>query len=109
MKQLNREQIQSRNDKAVRFVRDVLDDPDRASEIEDESLEDYAGRRKFLIVNPRRRISTVANKTELQERIEELESENEELQSRLDEVLDIVAPPEDEAEDGDDEDSNEGE
>jgi hypothetical protein len=41
---VTREKVQAKKDKAVRFVRDVLDDPDRAEEIEDESLEDYAGR-----------------------------------------------------------------
>ena len=30
-------------------MRDVLDDPERAEEIEDESLEDYAARRKIEI------------------------------------------------------------
>jgi len=110
VKRLTRDQIEGRKEKAVRFVRDVLDDPERADEIEDESVEDYAERRKFEIANPRRRVSTMASKAELQDRIEELESENEELQSRLDEVLDIVAPPDDADEsDGEDEDLDEGE
>ena len=109
VKRLTRDQVEARKEKAVSFVQDVLDDPERADEIEDESVEDYAERRKFEIVNPRRRPRTMASKAELQERIEELESENEELQSRLDEVLDIVAPPEDDAEGGEDEDSDEGE
>ncbi len=106
MKQLTREQVQARKDKAARFVRDVLDDPDRAAEIEDESLEDYAERRKFQIVNPRRRTRNMATKRELEDRIGELEEENEELQSRLDEVLDIVAPAE-EGEEGEEEDRGE--
>ena len=46
-KSLTREQIQSRKDKAVRFTRDVLDDPERAEEIAEESLESYAERRGF--------------------------------------------------------------
>ena len=53
MKSLTREQVEGRKEKAVRFVRDVLDDPDRADEIEDESVEDYAERRKFQIINPK--------------------------------------------------------
>jgi hypothetical protein len=40
MKALTRDQIQSRKDQAVCFTPDVLDDPDWANEIEDESLED---------------------------------------------------------------------
>ena len=47
MKPLTREQIEARKEKAARFVRDVLDDPERAAEIEDESVDDYAERRKF--------------------------------------------------------------
>ena len=49
MKALTRHQLQARKEKAVRFIRDVLDDPDRADEIEDESLEEYAERRKIQI------------------------------------------------------------
>ncbi len=51
----------------------------------------------------------MANKQELEERINELEEENEQLQSRLDEILDIVAPSEeeDEGEEGEDEDLGE--
>ena len=42
LKSLTREQLQSRKEQAVRFTRDVPGDPDRAEEIADESLEDYA-------------------------------------------------------------------
>ena len=52
MKQLTRDLLQSRKEKAVRFVRDVLGDPKRAKEIADESLEDYAQRRKIRLTNP---------------------------------------------------------
>ena len=37
-----------------RFVRDVLHDPDRAKEIEEESLDDYAERRKIALINIRK-------------------------------------------------------
>ena len=85
MKRLSPEQVQSRKDKAVRFVRDVLDDPERAAE-------DYAERRKFQILNPTERKKEMATKRELEERIQELEEENEELQGRIDEILEIVSP-----------------
>ena len=49
---LTREQIQARKDKAVSFTRDVVGDPDRAAEIEDEGLEAYAQRRKLKLKNP---------------------------------------------------------
>ena len=51
VKALTPDQLESRKEKAVRFARDVLGDPDRADEIGDESLEDYAARRKIEIVD----------------------------------------------------------
>ena len=97
-KQLTRAEVQSRKDAAVRFLEDVKDDPDRASEVEDESLEDYAARRHFDIIdNPRKRSLEMANanmsKDELLDYIDELESENSDLQDVLDSIADIVSPP----------------
>ncbi len=111
MKQLTRDQLQSRKAKAVRFVRDVLDDPERAEEIAEESLESYAERRGFEISNPRRTYMAKRRKTvaeleveiaDLQEQVEDLEGENESLQDQLDQIGDIVAgEEEDETEDDD--------
>lgn len=101
MKALTRDQVQSRNEKAVRFTRDVLDDQVRADEIEDESLEGYAERRNFSITNPNqhtRSTHTMADsrtKEELLSEIEDLESENQDLQDQLDSIADIVAAPDD--------------
>ncbi len=47
-------------------------------------------------------------KQELEERIRELEEENEQLQTQLDDIADIVAPP-DSGDDEDEEDDDEGE
>ncbi len=55
---LARDQLQSRKDKAIRFVRDVLGDPNRAEEIAEESREDYAARRKIQVANPTRRVTS---------------------------------------------------
>ena len=53
MKTLTRTQLEDRKEKAARFVRDVLGDADRAGEIEEESIENYAERRKIQILeNP---------------------------------------------------------
>ena len=111
-KALTRDRLEARKEKAVRFVRDVLDDPDRADEIEDESVDDYAARRRIDIVdNPRRRRNAMPQgrtKADLEAEIEELREENEELQDQLDAVADIVAPAdEDEEEDGEDDDQGE--
>ena len=113
---LTREQLQARKEKAVRFVRDVLGDPDRADEIADESLEDYAERRKFEITNPKRRAIMPRKSVEdyraevadLKDQIADLEGENETLQEQLDSISEIVAP-EDTDEDEDDDDEGEPE
>jgi hypothetical protein len=66
------EQVEAKKAKAVRFVRDVLQDDDRADEIESEPV--------AYISNPLERRVTMANsgmrKDELLDRIDELESEN---------------------------------
>lgn len=118
MKQLTRDQIQARKEQAARFTETVLGDPDRAQEIRDESLEDYAQRRRFEIANPRTRRGTMARKTiqdyrdeveELKDQVGELAEENESLQDQLDAVAEIVAPAEDEDEDEGEEEEGEDE
>lgn len=85
----------------MRFVRDVLGDSDRAEAIEDESLENYAARRRIRIQNPKGvTLMAVRTRRELLDRVEELETENEDLQSRLDEIKDII---------GDEDEEDEGE
>ena len=44
MKRLTGEQVEARKEKAARFSDNVLGDPDRADEIQDDSLESYAER-----------------------------------------------------------------
>jgi len=116
-KTFTREQLESRKDKAVRFTRDVLGDAERASEIEDESLDDYAARRHMQLSNPERR-HIVPRKTvddyraeiaELKDEVKELEDENEDLQEQLDQISEIVAPEvEDETDEVDEEDADTG-
>jgi hypothetical protein len=111
VKALTRYQLQPRKEKAVRFTRDVLGDPDRAEEIADESLEDYAERRKIQITNPSNRrnaiMATTKSKAELEAEIDDLKDENAELQDQLDTIADIVAPADEEVDDdGDDEEED---
>ena len=102
MKSLTRDQLQSRKDQAVRFTQNVLGDPDRADEIEDESLEDYAERRKIQLANSgRRRNGSMATKQELQDQIADLQDENQQLQDQLDAITDIVSPDDDDSIDDD--------
>ena len=117
MKQLTRDQIQARKEQAARFTETVQGDPDRAQEIRDESLEDYAQRRRFEIANPRTRRVTMARKktvedyrdevAELKDQVSDLEDENESLQDQLDAVADIVSPAEDEEEEEEEGDADE--
>ncbi len=107
---MTRQELERRKAQAVRFTRDVLGDPDRADEIEDESLEDYAERRRVKLTNPKgvHRMATPTRR-QLLERIDNLETENEELQSQLDEIADIVAPPEETGDEGTGEGDDPGE
>ena len=81
MKTLTRKQREARKANAVRFTRDVLGDPERTDQIEDESLEEYAERRHVLIVNLKgANLMEVRTRRELLERIQQLEKEKENLQ-----------------------------
>jgi hypothetical protein len=110
VKALTRNQLESRKEKAVRFTRDVLGDQDRADEIADESVEDYAERRKIQITNPSKRRNAIMARTktkaELEAEVADLQDENQELQDQLDTIADIVAPPEDEDDNGDDDEED---
>ena len=101
MKTLTRKQLVARKAQAVRFARNVLEDDDKADDIEDESLEDYAEHRHIKLSNPKGATHMAApTRQELLDRIEELETENEDLQSQLEQIRDIV-DDEDEEEDTD--------
>jgi cell shape-determining protein MreC len=101
-KRMSLDAIERKQAKAVQFLRDVADDPDKADEFEAMSPEEYAEHKGIEIAesNPAyvrlqlgRRPDVT--KQEMQDRIAELEEENEDLQSRLDSINDIVQPVED--------------
>jgi hypothetical protein len=101
-------QVAAMQKKAVRFVSDVLDEPEHAEEIEELSPEEYAERKRIRITNPRekRGLNHMAvsrpSRSKLEERIEELEQENEALTEKLDSILDIAST--DDASDDEDDD-----
>jgi hypothetical protein len=126
VKVLTRVQLEGRKEKAERFVRDVLSDPDRADEIADESLEGYAERRKIQIMtnphggymarvrlinpphisNSRRRTlesNPQSGRSELLARIRELQKENDELQDKLDKVAELAEAPDEDCDESHDE------
>lgn len=102
MKSLTRQQLERRKAQAVRFTRDVREDEDRADEIDDESLEEYAEQRHIKLLNPKgAKTMAIPTRRELLDRIEELEGQNEELQSQLDEIADIISPADEDSGDDD--------
>jgi len=113
-KALTREQLQGRKDQAVRFTHDVVGDPDRADEIQSESLEDYAQRRHIQLLNPRRR-QTMARKTtqdyrdeiaDLKDQLSDLEDENETLQDTLDNIAGIASGEDEDLDESDSDDDS---
>ena len=98
------DQVEARKEKAVRFLRDVVGDDDRADEVEDESVEDYADRKGLVIKNPQRRTTDMANgdtKADLQDAIDQAtqilsdaytpESSREDLAAAVGDALDALS------------------
>ncbi len=52
------EQAEAAQDKAVRFLLDVVGDEEKAAEIEDLSVSEYAERKNFIITNPSSRLGS---------------------------------------------------
>lgn len=113
------DQVEAMKRKAVRFVDNVLDKPDRADEIEEESVADYASRKKITLVreNPNGRKATnmesnPATKAELESVLDQVEETledaldpkltREELVQKVEQAYDMLAG--DEEEEIDDED-----
>jgi len=116
------DQVMSMKDKAARFVREVVGDPERAAEFEAMSPEEYAeGKRITIVQNPRSGRTTILihgdttmakpTRADLEDRIAELEDENQSLSDKLDSILDIASDDEDDSdedEDGDSDDDDNG-
>jgi len=110
-KRLTYGQVAERKRKAEQFLRDVKGDDQRADEVSDESVEDYADRRHFdIIANPKRRMNSMANgsqkKQDLLDQIDQLEQENQDLQDQFDAIADIVSPDDDDDTGDSDEDDS---
>jgi hypothetical protein len=100
MKALTRQQTQARKDRAVAFLLNVKNDPEPAAEVEQESLDDYAQRRRIRLSNPNRRTANMATNAELESTLEEIgdlvdealdpELTREELVAKLKEIAQIV-------------------
>jgi len=97
--------------RAVRFLENVLADSDRAQEFDDMSTEEYAERKRIRIENPfdhrkekqrERTMRKPKSRTELQDRIAELEEENRDLKDKIDGVLEVIDPVQEDEEEDDD-------
>jgi ribosomal protein L29 len=97
-RQLTREQVEARQQKAVQFTEQVRDDPERAGEIADMSIEEYAQQRGFKLINPNRRRITLMPKsrTELIQENRELKEQLADLEDRLDQIADLSVEEEEE-------------
>src|SRR2546425_8871317 len=91
------DEVQAMQEKAVRFLRDVVGDPDKAEEFANMTPQEYAEHKRVRIENPalsmtNMRGGTMARPTraELEDRVEELEQENQALNDKLDSILDIA-------------------
>jgi hypothetical protein len=128
-KALSRDQVESRKEAAVRFTEDVLHDPDRAAEIEDESVDEYAERkgieiidranpterRKIKLLNPTMQLVVLDSEkrsnvmarpksiSELKELVADLKEENASLQDQLDSIRDILTEQEEDEEEDEEE------
>lgn len=108
------EQIETAQARAIRAAENLLDDPDLADELSSLSLGEYAERRGWQIANnpsiKENSVMPTQTKEQLLQRLENLESENEELISEnqfLSEQLDTVRSIASDALDPDDEESDE--
>jgi hypothetical protein len=98
--------------KAVRFLRDVVGEPQRAEEFEAMSPEEYAEHKRVEIRNAssqaasqRRNQMRRLTYAELKEHVDELEVENQALNEKLDSIADIASSEdEDEGDEEDEED-----
>jgi len=119
---MTRREGETAKKRAATFVEFALDDSERAGEIKDLNLDEWAERRGVTITNPKKRGNQMPSRTpnneELVSRIEELEDQNGQLQAdlddaneRLDSISQLASSEGDEGDndegEGDDEDEDE--
>ena len=96
----------------MRFLRDVVGDPERASDFDAMTPEEYAEHKRVTIENPslrtQRRV-TMRRPTyaDLKDRVAELEEENQALNEKLDSIVDIASEEEEDDEEEADDDEDE--
>ena len=120
---LTQDQAETAKKRAASFIRNVLQDDDRADEVEDEGLEEWAEETGRTITNPQRtRKPTMASgptKGELQDTLDQVGGivtdaldpalTREEVIAKLQEIDALINDDEDEDEDSDDDDDEDEE
>jgi type III secretory pathway component EscU len=100
MKPMIRRKLERRKTHVVRTTRKFVADRDLRNEVEADTLKGYSENHRLIKIrypqgaNP----MPVPTRRELNERIKELESENEDLQTQIDDIAEIVTPEEDDNE-----------
>jgi len=116
---LTRDQAETAKNRAASFTRNVLNDDDRADEIEDESLDDWAEETGHTITNPKKQENCMAQtsttKADLQDTLDSIgdivadaldpASERADLVAALQEIDSLVSGDDDDADDDDDDDN----
>ena len=120
-KTLTRDQAETAKKRAVLFLHNVLGDDDRASDVESQSLDDWAEQTGRTITNPKRSLREMAQgsptKADLEETIDQVTDlvtdaldpalTREEVIEKLQEIDGILSGDDDDS--GDDTDDNDGE
>ncbi|MBZ5562327.1 MAG: hypothetical protein LAP13_07880 [Acidobacteriia bacterium] len=89
MKKFTREQVKSRKEKAVQFAEDVLNDPELARQIEDETVDEYAAHRHIQIANPPSRSRTMpTRRSKVEQELQDSQETLDDIASLVDEALD---------------------
>jgi hypothetical protein len=109
------DEVQKRQQKAINFARNYLQDDDLADRLESESPEDYADRKRLKISNSERRITNMADgdtKSDLQDAIDAAvealssvytpEASREDMAAGIADALDALDGGDDDDDDGDD-------
>ena len=99
MKPMTRRKLERRNAHTVPTTRKAEPDRNLRNEVAGETLKGYSEFKRVTIRYPKgANPMPVPTRRELTERIKELESENEDLQTQIDEIAEIVTPEEEEGE-----------
>lgn len=99
------EQVEAMGQKAIRFLENVVRDPDKVAEFEGMTPQEYAERKHIQIKNLsgiHREGKAMANKptrAHLEQYVEELEEQVSDLNERLDSISELAATGDGEAED----------